>query len=273
MDRFFEDLFLGLSSGAIYALVALALVVIFRGTGHLNFAQGEMATLSAFIVWVLQRRGRAAASWPCCSAWPSGSCSARATEVTIIRPVEKKSPLRGVRGDDRAVPRHQLVRRRPLGSPPRGPSRQPVPQRPRRLRGASSARTWRYQAIGVFAVTLVVTAAAVRCCSSRHGSGWPCGASPATPSRPASSASPPAACSPARGASPAPSARSPASMVAGRSGQVTPTMMFTVFVYATAAATLGGLDSPGGAVIGGLPSASIENMAAEFSSRSGSART
>ena len=47
MDRFFEALFLGLSSGAIYALVALALVVVFRGTGTLNFAQGEMATLSA----------------------------------------------------------------------------------------------------------------------------------------------------------------------------------------------------------------------------------
>ena len=53
MDRFFEAVFLGLSSGAIYALVALGLVVVFRGTGHLNFAAGEMATLSAYIAWVV----------------------------------------------------------------------------------------------------------------------------------------------------------------------------------------------------------------------------
>ena len=45
MDRFVEAVLLGLSSGAIYALVALGLVVVFRGTGHLNFAAGEMATL------------------------------------------------------------------------------------------------------------------------------------------------------------------------------------------------------------------------------------
>ena len=41
-------------------------------------------------------------------------------------------------------------------------------------------------------------------------------------------------------------------MVAGAQAQVTPTMMFTIFVYASAAATLGGLDSPIGAVVGGL---------------------
>ena len=51
MDRLFEALFLGLSTGATYGLVALALVVVYRGSGHLNFAQGEMGTLSAFMVW------------------------------------------------------------------------------------------------------------------------------------------------------------------------------------------------------------------------------
>ena len=54
-------------------------------------------------------------------------------------------------------------------------------------------------------------------------------------------------------------------MVAGLQDQVTPTLMFSVFVYASAAATLGGLDSPGGAVIAGLMIGVIENMAAEFS--------
>ena len=93
MDRFFEALFLGLSTGAIYGLVALALVVVYRGTGHLNFAQGEMGTLSAFIVWwfhdqgvplllaVLHRDGvrlRCSARrrrWRSSARWPSGRCS------------------------------------------------------------------------------------------------------------------------------------------------------------------------------------------------------
>jgi branched-chain amino acid transport system permease protein len=41
-------------------------------------------------------------------------------------------------------------------------------------------------------------------------------------------------------------------------------LMTTVFVYATAAATLGGLDSTGGAVIGGLLIGVVENLAAEY---------
>ena len=38
----------GLSSGSIYALVALGLVLAFKGTGILNFAQGELVTLGAY---------------------------------------------------------------------------------------------------------------------------------------------------------------------------------------------------------------------------------
>ena len=41
-------------------------------------------------------------------------------------------------------------------------------------------------------------------------------------------------------------------------------MMFTIFVYASAAATLGGLDSPLGAVVAGLGIGVVENVAAEF---------
>jgi branched-chain amino acid transport system permease protein len=41
-------------------------------------------------------------------------------------------------------------------------------------------------------------------------------------------------------------------------------MMFSVFIYASAAATLGGLDSPGGAVVGGLLIGVIQNMVAGY---------
>ena len=40
--------------------------------------------------------------------------------------------------------------------------------------------------------------------------------------------------------------------------------MFTVFIYGSAAATLGGFDSPGGAVIGGLLIGVIENLASGY---------
>ena len=43
----------GLSSGSIYALVALALVITYKTTEIPNFAQGEMAMFSAFVAYVL----------------------------------------------------------------------------------------------------------------------------------------------------------------------------------------------------------------------------
>ena len=41
----------GLANGAVYALLALSLVIVYRTTGHLNFAQGEMGTLGCFVVF------------------------------------------------------------------------------------------------------------------------------------------------------------------------------------------------------------------------------
>ena len=41
----------GIQNGAVYASLALALVLIFRTTGILNFAQGEMALFSTYLVW------------------------------------------------------------------------------------------------------------------------------------------------------------------------------------------------------------------------------
>ena len=51
---------------------------------------------------------------------------------------------------------------------------------------------------------------------------------------------------------------------AGINNAVSLGLMFTVFIYASAAATLGGFDSPGGAVIGGLTIGVIENLAAGY---------
>ncbi|MBH0119777.1 branched-chain amino acid ABC transporter permease [Rhodococcus sp. HM1] len=47
----------GLANGALYALLAVALVTVYRTTGHLNFAQGEFAMISAFLVFTFVGMG------------------------------------------------------------------------------------------------------------------------------------------------------------------------------------------------------------------------
>ncbi len=53
MQRVFD----GLAAGAVYAILALAIVVIFRASGLLNFAQGELAMFTTFIAWTLLDAG------------------------------------------------------------------------------------------------------------------------------------------------------------------------------------------------------------------------
>ena len=61
VQLFFSQLLNGISSGVIYASLALAIVLIFRTTGILNFAQGEMALLSTYFTWWLTDQGVAVA--------------------------------------------------------------------------------------------------------------------------------------------------------------------------------------------------------------------
>ncbi len=49
MAAFFQQIVAGLATGAIYASLALALVLIHRATGVINFAQGEMAMFTTYI--------------------------------------------------------------------------------------------------------------------------------------------------------------------------------------------------------------------------------
>ena len=51
----FKDiLFIGLSQGCIYGLVAIGFVLIYKSTEMINFAQGELSILGAYlgIQWV-----------------------------------------------------------------------------------------------------------------------------------------------------------------------------------------------------------------------------
>ena len=57
MDGFIHQILSGIATGGIYASVALALVMIYQSTHHVNFAQGEMATFSTFIAYTLIQAG------------------------------------------------------------------------------------------------------------------------------------------------------------------------------------------------------------------------
>ncbi|MGH3392496.1 MAG: branched-chain amino acid ABC transporter permease, partial [Actinomadura sp.] len=51
MAGFLQQLVEGLGAGAIYASLALALVLIYQFTGIVNFAQGELAMFSTYVAW------------------------------------------------------------------------------------------------------------------------------------------------------------------------------------------------------------------------------
>ncbi len=57
MHQLLQQIFSGLAAGAIYASLALALVMIYRATDLVNFAQGEMAMFSTYIAWTLVNAG------------------------------------------------------------------------------------------------------------------------------------------------------------------------------------------------------------------------
>ena len=57
MGEFVQLVVDGLSTGSVYAAIALAIVLVHSATGLINFAQGGMAVLAAYVAWVLTNRG------------------------------------------------------------------------------------------------------------------------------------------------------------------------------------------------------------------------
>lgn len=89
---FVSQLLNGVSSGVIYASLALAIVLIFRTTGILNFAQGEMALLSTYFTWWLTDQGVAVGLAILISVVASFIGGALVERI-VIRPFESAPPL------------------------------------------------------------------------------------------------------------------------------------------------------------------------------------
>ena len=261
MGRFLQYVFDGLSSGAIYSLLALCLVVVYRGTGYLNFAQGEMAMFCTFLVWQIHDWGLPL--WLAVIVGMGvGYVAGAGVEMFVIRPVAKRSPFAvfvvaiglflGLNSLAGAI----------WGAPPQEIMPSLFPNEPKDFQTILGA-TWRYQSIGILLVGLAVTGALFALFNkTRFGLAMRAVASNAESARLvgvntgrvlAASWGIAAAIGALAG-----------TMVAGTTGEVSPGLMFSYFVYASAAATLGGFDSLKGAVIAGLSIGVIEDMVAGY---------
>ena len=96
MAAFFQQVVSGLASGAVYGSLALAIVLIHRATGVINFAQGEMATFSTYIAWTLTTN-HGVAYWPAFALTLLISFAGGiGVHQAVIRPVERGSRIRVV---------------------------------------------------------------------------------------------------------------------------------------------------------------------------------
>lgn len=92
MENLLNQVLSGLATGGLYASIALALVMIYQATHHVNFAQGELAMFSTFIAWTLMQAGF--------SYWSAfvltlgfAFAAGVVIERIIIRPIEDKPVL------------------------------------------------------------------------------------------------------------------------------------------------------------------------------------
>ena len=90
MEIFLDRLFAGLTSGSIYVLMALALVVVFRASSTINFAQGEFSLFTCFVAWWLTTRGTPI-FFAMLISMAVGFAMGVLTERLLIRPVRRRS--------------------------------------------------------------------------------------------------------------------------------------------------------------------------------------
>ncbi len=255
MDLLLHQVLSGLATGGIYASVALALVMIYQATHLVNFAQGEMAMFSTYIAWSLINAGMpywGAFFITVAVAFVAGVV----IERVIVRPVENSSILAVV-----IVFIGLLVILNSLAgwiysyTIKSFPS--PFPAKPLFDNSYVSSHE-----LGSLAITLIVLALlyvffrftplglAMRAAAQNPESsrlvgirvGWML----------------------ALGWGLASAIGAIAGMMVAPIVFLEPNMMSGILLYAFAGALLGGIDSPGGAVLGGLIVGVLENVAGTY---------
>jgi branched-chain amino acid transport system permease protein len=255
MQAFFHQLLSGIAIGSIYAAVALALVMIFKATHQVNFAQGELAMFSTYIALTLIHHGvpyPIAFVLTICFSFVIGV----AIERLIMRPFRHAPPLTPV-----IVFIGLLIGINGLAGWQFSPVSQSFPS-PFPDHAWYGTTYLSPHEIGMIAVTLIVLAIvfaffrftklglAMRAAAENPASsrlvgirvGWML----------------------ALGWGLASALGSVAGMMAAPIVSLDPNMMGQVLLYAFAAALLGGIDNPWGAPIGGFLIGITENLAGAY---------
>ena len=90
--EFAQQVTSGLAAGAIYASLALALVLIYQTTNVVNFAQGEMATFTTYVAWTMMHHG--VRYWPAFVLTLLIAFGGGVTvERVLIRPIEHRPEI------------------------------------------------------------------------------------------------------------------------------------------------------------------------------------
>ena len=260
LQRIFDALF----NSAIYSSLALALVIIFRATGLLNFAQGEMATFSGYIAFVFLvgpqprlKGGGLAGLIPgvplsvplaVMGAVVAGMAVGAATEKVLIRPLRNAPELSLVNVSIGLLLVINSLMAQWWGTGPRVfPALFPT--------GAGQnfdifGARLRYSTIGVWALLFVVLICLIFLLKrTRIGLAFRAVSINQTNSELVGI---PVGRILMYGWALAAGFGALAACISANSVLLEPSMMLRVLVYAFAAATLGGLDSPKGALVGGV---------------------
>lgn len=246
MVEFLQFTLSGVSFGMIYAAVALSLVLIWRGTRLLNYAQGGMAMITTYVaIEVIYHTGSYWAGF--LVALVAGILLGAVCQLTIIRPTMNKPPLNAVivtigllvlleglagiffGGQFRSFPTAFSVRGLRIGGTPLGVSRYDIFVAAAVLVATLAlAVAFRYTSAGLRMRAAAFNATIARLSGIRVARvltvGW--------------------ALAGLLGAL--------AGVLVSPSTFLYPNSMDTIFVFGFTAAVIGGLDSPVGAVTGGL---------------------
>ena len=266
MENFIQNVVNGLGVGAVYAAVALALVLIFRSTDVVNFAQGEMAMFTTFIAWSLMVGGVKILGLETGTLpfWPGffitlviAGVIGALVERIVVRPVEKAPLLTivivtlGLFSIFNAVA-SMIWQSQPKAFPT------PFPGAPFEVGGIFISR----QALGIFVVTLVIMGLIFALFQyTKVGLAMRAAAQNPTAARLVG----------VRVSDMLTLGWALASMIGAAAGMLIanlilldPNMMAGVMIFAFAAAVLGGLANPVGAIIGGLLVGVLEQVAGSW---------
>ena len=93
MEELIRFALLGLGLGALYALAAQGLVVVYRGSGVLNFAQGGIGTIGAFVWWELQYENEQSFALSMTVGVVVAALLGTLTQLLVMRPLRHATPM------------------------------------------------------------------------------------------------------------------------------------------------------------------------------------